>query len=166
MNNYIITIATIGIAILSFLWYRRRTLWSLYYYILSQSLKQIKVNSLDREAWDKIASNNIEVLVKNGFRGLFEFEIEYLRYKIIQNKYLLWVGDSSAANEKAIDNNSNVKCIQKEVTYTDKENFCAYKLKNLYFNEFTFGGAGLFINSIKYRFKKGKTDPGYIEKNS
>jgi hypothetical protein len=153
LNNYISAITTMGITALTILWYRRGRLWSLYYSIISQSLVQIKLRSIDRKAWDKIAYNILEVLVKRSFPALFEFEIEYLRYKIIQNKDLLWTSDSSTTNEK-------------EVTYTDKEKYCVYKLKNLFFNEFTFGGAGLFINSIKYRFTKGKTDPGYIEKIS
>jgi len=158
--------ATTAIAIATFLWYRRGRLWGFYYSVISQSLMQIKSNSLDRKAWEKIAFENLEFLVKNLFPSLFEFEMEYLQNKITDNQYLLWIGNSSTTVEMVNDNKSDKKWVQKEIVITDKGKFCLYSLKKMFFNEFSFCGLGLFINSIIYRFKKKKSDPGYTERKS
>jgi len=157
--------ATILIAVLTFLWYRRGRLWSFYYSIISQSLQQIKADSLNRSAWEKIAFKNLDLLVKNLFGSLFEFEIEYLRYKITDNQYLLWVGDSSTTGEKVTDKQLNVKWVQKEITITDKEEFCLHSLKKTFFADFRFCGFVLFIKAIIYRIRK-KENTGYKERNS
>jgi|GEM_PF-3539929 len=161
----IITATTLMAAVV-FLWYRRGRLWSFYYSVISQSLPQIKSDSLNRSAWENIAFENLELLVKNLFPSLFEFEIEYLRNKITDNQYLLWISDSSTTVEKATDNRSNTKWVQKEIVITDKEKYCLYSLKKIFFNEFSFCGLGLFLNSFIYRFRKKKTDPGYTERLS
>jgi hypothetical protein len=153
------------IAVVTFLWYRRGRLWSFYYSIISQSLQQIKTDSLDRIAWEKIALENLDLLVKNLFPSLFEFEIAYLRNKITDNQYLLWVSDSSSSGEKVTDNQLNVKWVQKEITITNKEEFCVHSLKKTFFADFCFFGFGLFIKSIIYRVRK-KENTGYIERNT
>ena len=157
--------ATTVIAVVTFLWYRRGRLWSFYYSIISQSLQQIKTDSLDRIAWEKIGLENLDLLVKNLFPSLFEFEIEYLRNKITDNQYLLWVSDSSSSGEKVTDNQLNVKWVQKEITITNKEEFCVHSLKKTFFADFRFFGFGLFIKSIIYRVRK-KENTGYIERNT
>ncbi|MDR4507652.1 MAG: hypothetical protein MRJ65_05345 [Candidatus Brocadiaceae bacterium] len=141
--------ATTVIAVVTFLWYRRGRLWSFYYSIISQSLQQIEKDSLDRIAWEKIAFENLDSLVKNLFGSLFQFEIEYLRNKIIDNQYLLWICDSSIEGEKVIENNT-VKWVEKEITITNKEAFCSHSLKKTFFTDFRFCDLVLFINSIIY----------------
>lgn len=155
---------TTVIAVVTFLWYRRGRLWSFYYSIISQSLQQIKTNSLDRNAWEKIAFENLDSLVKSLFGSLFEFEMEYLRNKIIDNRHLLWIADSSTSNEEIIEN-GEVKWVEKNIIITDKEEFCIHSLKKTFFTDFRFCGFCLFIKSIIYRVRK-KENTGYIEKNS
>lgn len=157
--------ATTVIAVVTFLWYRRGRLWNFYYSIISQSLQQIKNDSLNRNAWEKIAFENLDLLVKSLFGSLFEFEMEYLRNKITDNQYLLWVSDSSITGEKVTDNQMNIKWVQKEITITDKEEFCVHSLKKTFFTDFRFCGFFLFIKSIIYLVRK-KENTGYIEKNS
>ena len=152
------------IAVVTFLWYRRGRLWSFYYSIVYQSLQQIKSDSLDRIAWEKIAFENLDLLVKNLFGVLFEFEIEYLRNKIIDNKYLLWVTNSSTSSEETIEKNK-IKWIEKEIIITNKEEFCIHSLKKTFFTDLRFCGLILFAKSICYYFRK-KEKKGYTERKS
>ena len=147
-------ITTIGIALVTFLWYRKGRLWNFYDSITNQSIKQIKSNSIDREAWKKIARENCDSLAKETFNSLFRFEIEYLRNKINDISDSLWISDASANNEK-------------QILYTDKEKYCTYTLKKAFFEDFRFCGLGLFIESYRYlnQKKKEKEDAGYIERH-
>jgi len=155
--------ATTIIALVTFLWYRSGKLWNFYYSIISQSLQQIKTDSLDRNAWGKIAFENLDLLVKSLFGSLFEFEMEYLRNKII-NQHLLWIAGLSTRNEEIIEN-EKVKWVEKNITITNKEEYCIHSLKKTFFTDFSFCGFCLFIKSIIYRVRK-KENTGYIEKNS
>ena len=145
-------IATITVAILTFLWYRKGRLWNFYDSITRDSIEQIKSSSLDREAWEKMARNHCDSLGKDLFNSLFRFEIEYLRNKIIDNQYSLWIPDSESDCEKSI-------------IYTDKEKYCVHILKKVFFENLRYCGFGLFINSyIHYlNLKDKKEDTGYIE---
>jgi hypothetical protein len=145
-------IATIGMALVTFLWYRKGRLWNFYDSITNQSIKQIKSNSLDRKAWEKIASENCDSLAKEIFNSLFRFEVEYLRNKINDIPDSLWISDVSVNGEK-------------QITYTDKEKYCIYILKKAFFEKFRFCGLGLLIESYRYlnQKKKEKEDIGYIE---
>ena len=145
-------IATIVIAIATFLWYRKGRLWNFYDSITNQSIKQINSNSIDREAWEKIGRENCDSLSKELFNSLFRFEIEYLRNKIIDILPLLWIPDSSSDSQKTI-------------IYTDKDKYCIYILKKAFFEDFRFCGFHLFRKSIKHlvQTKKEKEDTGYTE---
>lgn len=136
-------IATIGIALVTFLWYRKGRLWNFYDSIIKQSTTQIKSNSLDREAWEKIASENCDSLAKEAFNSLFRFEIEYLRNKINDISDSLWIPDSSANSEKHTE-------------YYDKEKYCIHILKNTFFEDFRFCGLGLLIASFRYFIQNRK----------
>lgn len=141
------------IAVGTFLWYRKGRLWNFYDSLLSQSLEQIKVNSIDRKRWEQIALEHSRKLSNELFNSTFRFEIEYLEDKIIENQYLLWISDSSATNER-------------EITYTDKGKYCKHIFKEVFLADFRFCGLGLFINSIKHHVcKKEDPDRGYIERN-
>lgn len=149
-------IATLMLAVATFLWYRKGRLWNFYDSILNQSIKQITSNSLDKEAWDKlaleIARENCDSLAKDLFNSLFRFEIEYLRNKVIDILPSFWISDASANSEKLIE-------------YTDKEKYCIYTLKKACYKDFRLCGLGLFRESIIYLFQKKneKEDTGYRE---
>lgn len=153
------------IAITTFLWYRSGRLWSFYYSIISQSSEQIKLDSLNFVKWEEIAFKNCDLLEKDLFVSLFRFEIEYLRNKIIDNKYLLWISDSSTTVEKVIDDHLNLKWVEKSIKITDKEKFCIHSLKKAFFGDFRFCGIGLFLKSIWYQLWKDE-DKGYTETKS
>lgn len=154
--------ATTVIALVTFLWYRRGRLWSFYYSVIYQSLQQIKTKSIDRIAWEKMAFENLDLLVKSLFGSIFEFEMEYLRNKIIDNQHLLWIAGLSTSNEQIIEN-EKVKWVEKNITITNKEEYCIHSLKKIFFTDFRFCGFCLFIKSIIYRVRK-KENTGYIEK--
>ena len=160
-----ISTAAVAIAIITFLWKRRGRLWSFYYSIISKSSEQIKSDSLDFVKWEKIAFNNCDLLEKDLFASLFRFEIEYLRNKIINYKYLLWISDSSITKEKVIDDHLNLKWVEKSIKITDKEKFCIHSLKKAFFGDFLFCGIGLFLKSIWYQLWKDE-DKGYTETKS
>jgi hypothetical protein len=146
-------ITTIGIALVTFLWYRKGRLWNFYDSITNQSIKQIKSNSIDREAWKKIALESCDSLAKETFNSLFRFEIEYLRNKIINIlPNSLWIPDSSSDSEKHTE-------------YYDKEKYCIHVLENAFFEDFRFCGLGLLIASFQYfiQNRKEKEDTGYTE---
>jgi hypothetical protein len=149
----IIINTTTVIAVATFLWYRKGRLWNFYDSLLSQSLEQIKVNSIDRKRWEQIALEHSRKLSNELFNSTFRFEIEYLEDKIIKNQYLLWISDSSATNER-------------EIRYTDKGKYCKHIFKEVFLADFRFCGLGLFIKSIKHHVcKKEDPDRGYIERN-
>ena len=146
-------IATVLIAVVTFLWYRKGRLWNFYDSIINQSIKQIKSNSLDREAWERIATDNCDSLSKELFNSLFRFEIEYLRHKIIDIlPNALWISDASANSEK-------------QIIYNNKEAYCIHILKKAFFEDLRCCGLGLLIKSIRYlhQKKKEKEDTGYTE---
>ncbi|MBI5677440.1 MAG: hypothetical protein HZC52_02870 [Planctomycetes bacterium] len=110
-----ISTAAVAIAIITFLWKRRGRLWIFYYSIISKSIEQFKTDSLDFVKWEEIAFQNCDLLVKDLSGSLFRFEIEYLRKIIIDNKYLLWISDSSTTVEKVIDDHLNLKWVEKSI---------------------------------------------------
>jgi hypothetical protein len=145
--------ATFLIGVVTFLWYRKGRLWNFYDSITNQSIEQIKNNSLDREAWEKIARENCDSLARDLINSLFRFEIEYLRYTIIDIlPNLLWIPDSSSNSGKHTE-------------YYDKEKYCIHILKNAFFEDFRFCGFGLFMASFRRHIqkRKEKEDTGYIE---
>jgi hypothetical protein len=145
-------IATITIALLTFLWYRKGRLWNFYDSITRDAINQIKSNSIDRKAWEKMARDHCDSLGKDLFNSLFRFEIEYLRNNLINNQYSLWIPDSESDGKKSI-------------IYTDKEKYACFRLKKAFFEDFRYCGFRLFINSFIYylTMKDKKEDTGYIE---
>ena len=139
------------IAGITFLWYRRGRLWNFYYSIIDESLKQIISDSLDRKAWEEMASQNLDKLVNNLFGILCEFEIEYLRFTIHDKKYLLWVSDSATNTDE-------------DYEITDKEAFCIYCLRKTYFTDFRLCGLVLFVKSLFYYLFRNKKEKGYTGK--
>lgn len=160
-----ISTASVAIAIITFLWKRRGRLWGFYYSIISKSIEQFKTDSLDFVKWEEIAFKNCDLLVKDLSGSLFRFEIEYLRKKIIDNKDLLWNSDSSTTVEKVMDDQLNLKWVEKSIKITDKEKFCIHSLEKAFLGDFRFCGIGLFLKSIYYRRRKGE-DKGYTETKS
>jgi hypothetical protein len=144
---------TVVIAFLTFLWYRKGRLWNFYDSIINESMRQIKSNSLDREAWNTIAQEKCDLLAKDLINSLFRFEIEYLRHTIIDIlPNSLWIPDSSSNSEKHIE-------------YYDKEKYCIHILKNAFFGNFRFCGLGLLMASFLHHIqkRKEKEDTGYLE---
>ena len=77
-------IVPLSLAAATFLWYRKGRLWNFYDSLLSEYVKQINENSIDREAWERIAHNKCDQLSEDLFNSLWRFETEYLRNKIIE----------------------------------------------------------------------------------
>jgi hypothetical protein len=141
---------TIVLAVLTFLWYRKGRLWNFYDTLLSKSLEQIKTNSIDRKRWEGIALEQCSMLSKELFNSLFRFEMDYLRDKIIKNKYNLWIADSEGDGRE-------------QITYTDKEKYCRHICEKTFLSDFRFCGFGLFLRAIKYKIcEKKDKDPGYV----
>ena len=146
----IITPATV-IATLTFLWYRKGRLWNFYDSLLSKSIEQIELRSIDRKRWEQIALEQCSMLSNELFNSLFRFEIEYLRDKITKHQYILWIPDSGEDSEV-------------KITYTDKAKYCKHILRKTFLSDFRFCGIGLFLRAIKYRIcERNDKDPGYTE---
>lgn len=111
------------IAIITFLWYRSERLWSFYYRVIDAAKKQMKIDSLDLTAWENIAEENCEKLTSDLFRSVFRFEIEYQRWKIIENKDMLWVSNES----RTITQES-----EESTSFRDKAKFCEYSISKLF----------------------------------
>lgn len=146
------SLATIFVAAVTFLWYRKGRLWNFYHSIIKDSIEQITKDSLDREAWEKIAR---EKCVESG-KGLFDrclkFELEYLRKKIDDNKHLLWISGSLSDSKKHIN-------------VYDKEKYALYFDKMVFYDDFCLCSLSLFVNLYIYsrHKKKDKEDTGYTE---
>jgi hypothetical protein len=141
------------IAFATFLWYRKGKLWNFYDTVLGKCIKQIIDNSMDRPAWEQIAREQCNLLSKEVFNSLFRFELEYLNKQINDNEHTFWISDSSASSGK-------------HTVYIDKERYCRYKFKEIFFGDLRYCGLYLFIHSITYHFcKKEDTDKGYPEEN-
>ena len=119
--------SAIFLAIATFLWYRKGKLWNFYDSLLTKCTDQIKNNSLDRKMWEQIALEQCDFLSKETFNSLFRFENEYLRHKVLENQYELWIPDSEANTEK-------------QIIYKDKEQYCKYVIKNLFLSDIRFCG--------------------------
>jgi hypothetical protein len=146
----IITPATV-IATLTFLWYRKGRLWNFYDSLLSKSIEQIELRSLDRKRWEQIALEQCSLLSNELFNSLFRFEIEYLRNKIIKHQYILWIPDSGEDSEV-------------KITYTDKTKYCKHILRKTFLSDFRFCGFCLFLKAIKYKIcEREDNDQGYVE---
>ena len=144
--------ATTVIAIATFLWYRKGKLWIFYDTLLSKCTDQIKQDSLNRERWEEIALEQCTFLSKETFQSLFRFEMEYLRQKVLDNRYEFWISDSEATNGI-------------EITYTDKGQYCKHVMKKLFLPDFKFCGFWLFVNALKWHLWKNEdTDTGYVKK--
>lgn len=148
------TITTFVIAFATFLWYRKGRLWNFYDSLLTQSLEQIKKNSLDRKSWEQIALEHTRKLSNELFNSTFRFEKEYLEDKIIEKQHMLWITDSSSTTEE-------------EIIYTDKGKYCKHIFKMVFYPDFRFCGFGLFIKSIKHLLcKKDDPDRGFIKRDT
>ena len=151
MSKFIDAMTMIALALVTFLWYRKGRLWNFYDSFLLECSIQIKEDSLDRERWEQIALEQCAILSKDTFQSLFRFEVEYLGKIIVENQYKFWIPDSTATNEK-------------EIKYTDKGQYCKSIIAELFQSDFRFCGLGLFVNSLKFHFRKNReSDAGYVE---
>ena len=143
--------ATTVIAIATFLWYRKGRLWNFYDSLLLECSDQIKRDSIDWERWEQIAIKQCAVLSQETFQGLFRFEVEYLRQKIMDNRYEFWIPDSEATNEI-------------QITYTDKRKYCKHLIRKLFLSDFRRCGLGLFVNAFRWHVCRSEdTDTGYVK---
>jgi hypothetical protein len=140
-----INLTAIILAITTFLWYRKGRLWNFYDALLIKYSEQIKSNSLDRKQWGKIALEQCADLSQDTFQSLFRFEVEYLRKSILDNNYEFWIADSEAVNGT-------------QVTYTDKEAFCRYRLSELFLPDLRFCGLRLFYRALCWHINKAKDE--------
>ncbi len=142
------------IAFVTFLWYRKGRLWNFYDSLSFKAVEQMKKDSLDRKAWEAIAIDFSNKLSEELINSTFRFEILYLRERIKNNKYDFWISDSSTTDGKT-------------KRYTDKEKYCQYVMKELFYSEFKLCGLFLFINALKFRFRSPvANDPGFSETDS
>lgn len=139
------------IAITTFLWYRKGRLWNFYDELLSKCIDQIQRNSIDRERWEQIALEQCDYLSKQTFQSLFRFEVEYLRQAIKDRQYAFWIADSETT-------------LNEQVVYTDKEKFCRYRLRQLFYPDLRFCGLGLFLRALYWQITKKEEDKGYMRK--
>jgi hypothetical protein len=108
-------------------------------------------DSIDRERWEQIATKQCAVLSQRTFQGLFRFEVEYLRQKIMDNRYEFWIPDSEATNEI-------------QITYTDKGQYCKHIIRKLFLSDFRCCGLGLFVNAFRWHvWKSEDTDTGHVK---
>ncbi|WP_020160953.1 hypothetical protein [Methylobacter marinus] len=142
---------TIIIAFVTFLWYRKGRLWNFYDSLSFKAVEQMKKNSIDRKAWEAIAIDFSNKLSGELINSTFRFEILYLREKIKNNKHDFWISDSSTIDGKT-------------KRYTDKEKYCHYVMKELFYSDFRLCGVFLFINALKFSVcSRGKNDSGFSE---
>ena len=140
------------IAIVTFLWYRNGRLWNFYYTLLCKCVEQIKENSIDRENWEKIALHQCNAIFSQQiFQSLCRIEVEYLRYAILNHQYEFWISDSETTADG-------------HITYTNKEQFCRYRLEELFLPDFQWCGVQLFFRALCWNFTKEKViDKGYVK---
>jgi len=136
--------ATTAIAVATFLWYRKGRLWYFYDTLVSKCTAQISKDSIDRKKWEEIALEQCQQLSHEIFQSLFRFEVEYLKNYIEEHKYDFWIPDSEATTEYAI-------------AYTDKEQFCRYRIAELFLADFRFCGLRLFLRALCWRFTTKKS---------
>ena len=146
------------IAIITFLGYRSGRLWSFYYRVIDTAKKQIKIDPLDLTTWENIAEENCEKLISDLFRSVFRFEIEYLRWKIIDNKDMLWVSDKSSTRTQEVDEENIVTWSEESRSICDKAKFCEHSISKLLESDFRLFGIGLFFKSLWHSivYKKDK----------
>jgi hypothetical protein len=148
-----IFLSTANVTFIGICWYRKGRLWNFYDSILSECVKQIKTNSIDRVAWESIELKLYDEL-QTVFNSLFRFEIVYL--KNIINTMIndnLWIADSEANNRR-------------HRMYTDKEQYCKYIVRKTLMTNFRCCGFMLFIRSIIFgTITKEDTSSGYTETN-
>lgn len=145
MEGKHIKLTAIILALATFLWYRKGRLWNFYDELLNKCSEQIKENSIDRERWEKIALEQCSHLSKETFHSLFRFEVEYLQKIILDNKHEFWIPDSSTADGM-------------QITYTNKEAFCKYRLSELFLPELRFCGFRLFYRAFCWHMTKEKDE--------
>jgi hypothetical protein len=142
-----------AIGIFTFLWYRKGRLWNYYDSLLNKCIDQIKKDSLDRKSWEQLVFEETKILSSELINSTFRFEIEYLKYKIHENKHQFWIAEVEQDNEQ-------------RVVYTDKVKYCNYRFKQIYYDDFCFCGLKLFINSVQCLcLSNDNPDKGYkVEK--
>jgi hypothetical protein len=138
--------ATTLVGAATFLWYRKGRLWNFYDSLVSKSIEQMKRGSINRMAWEKIALEQCSLLSQETFQGLFRFEVDFLRQKVLERQYDFWIPDS-----ETIDSAMETA----EIEYSDKEKYCRYAIKELFLSEFRFCGLRLFCHALKRYIKGG-----------
>ncbi len=157
------SISTVVIAGATFLWYRKGKLWNFYDAILEDCLDQIKTNSMDRKAWEANVQKQCGYLSEQMFQSLFRFELEYLRQRVVDNKHTFWIPDSGQSVELSDDQESYVAI---DTRYHDKEKYCKYAIRNIFYSEFNFCGFLLFFKALRHQYRNGKDqDTGYTERS-
>jgi len=160
MVDGIYKLLPILIALATFIWYRSGRLWKFYYKLLDDSLNQFQANQLDRKAWKSLANEQLSQIVSDHFGVLFHVEMDYLRFLIEDNQYILLKSSSSAHSQPVVDKHEILAQETISEKITDDKAFCRYTLSKLFSWKFRFGGTGLFFCSIVWCVFKKNRDKG------
>ena len=114
------------------------------------------------EGWEKIAEQNANSLVSDYFGVLFQFELEYLRFVIIENKRTFWKADSSSSSHPDVSKEHVLAQYISTEKITDGKAFCESKMGRIFYWRFFFCGAGLFFQSIFWVVFRKKRDKGVL----
>lgn len=139
------------IPLIAFLWYRSGRLWKFYYALLKKSKEQYSVNSLDRAAWEKIFTNEVDLLCEDIFGALFNIEIEYLKYYSESKAWMLWGSKSETTNgvEENLDGTRSHKYCRIDIT--NNQAYVEHKFETEIASHLRYSGLKLLMKSISSR---------------